>query len=213
MVTASIIQRVFMILKKTHQLTMLEQLGNYTPFKMLVMTLLSARTKDSTVIPLVKKLFAEYPHPQDFAAMKREKLERILYGVGFYNVKAKHVQELSIILLEKYKGIVPDTFEELVALPGVGRKTAHCVLAYTFHQPAIAVDTHVHRISNRLGWVKTKTPEETEEMLKRIVPQESWVDVNSLLVDHGQRLCTPLRPKCKECSIVEYCEYGKKNIK
>lgn len=212
MITPSAIKKAFSILKETHQPTMLEQLGNYTPFQMLVMTLLSARTKDSTVIPLVKKMFADYPHPQDFAVMKREKLEQILYGVGFYKVKAKHVQELSKILLEKYNGKVPDNFEELVSLPGVGRKTASCVLAYTFHQPAIAVDTHVHRISNRLGWVKSKKTEETEEMLKRVVPREAWIDVNSLLVDHGQRICTPLRPKCTQCPIVSYCEYGKNKM-
>ncbi len=201
------IKRVFSILNKHHQPTMLEMFKDYTPFQMVVMTLLSSRTKDTTTIPLVKKLFKKFPRPQDFVATPLADLEKELYGIGFYKVKAKHVKELSKIVLKKD---VPDTFEELIKLPGVGRKTANCVLAYTFNKPAIAVDIHVHRIANRLGWVKSETTEETEELLKKKVPKANWIDVNKLLVDHGQRVCLPRKPKCPECPIIKYCVYGQR---
>lgn len=210
MVSASKIITVFSLLEKTHTLTMLEELKHYTPFQMLVMTLLSSRTKDSTTIPIVKRLFAKYPSPEDFIKMDVKGLEKELYGIGFYKVKARNVKRLSKIILERYHGSVPDVFEELVSLPGVGRKTANCVLAYTFKKPAIAADIHVHRISNRLGWVKTARPEETEEALKKLIPKTLWIDVNRLLVGHGQSICVPINPKCNLCSINEYCDYEKK---
>ena len=209
MVSTSDIKEVFSLLEKDHPLTMLEELGHYTPFQMVVMTLLSSRTKDSTTIPLVKKMFAKYPNPEDFVKLDAKQLEKMLYGIGFYKVKAQHVKKLSTVILERYKGKVPDTFEELTSLPGVGRKTANCVLAYTFKKPAIAVDTHVHRISNRLGWAKTNTPEETEEALKKIVPQDLWIEVNRLFVGHGQTICVPINPKCAICPIRKYCQFGR----
>src|SRR3989338_6956384 len=209
MVSANKITQVFSLLEQDHGQTMLEELGHYTPFQMLVMTSLSARTRDSTTIPLVKKLFVKYPRPDDFVKVDIKILEKELYGVGFYKVKAKQVKELSKIIVEKYHGRVPDTFEELTSLPGVGRKTANCVLAYTFKKPAIAVDIHVHRISNRLGCVKTKTPDETEEALQKIVPKDSWIDVNRLFVGHGQTICLPINPKCTLCPIRNYCDYGR----
>ena len=209
MITALEIKRVFSLLEKEHQPTMLEALQNYTPFQKVVMTLLSSRTKDTTTIPLVKKLFAKYQTPEYFIKASVSELEKALYGIGFYRVKARNVQKLSKIIIERYGGNVPDTFEELTSLPGVGRKTANCVLAYTFNKPAIAVDTHVHRIANRLGWVKTKTPEETEAALQKIVPKMLWKEVNKLLVDHGQRICVPIIPKCHRCVVREYCLYGR----
>ncbi len=213
MVSEKEIKKVFSLLEQGHPSTMLEELGHYTPFQMLVMTLLSSRTKDSTTIPIVKKLFAKYPAPKDFIKIELKELERSLYSIGFYKVKARHIKELSRILVEKYNNIVPDTFEGLTSLPGVGRKTANCVLAYTFKKPAIAVDIHVHRISNRLGWVKTETPEETEEELKRLVPKDLWIEVNRLLVGHGQTICVPSNPKCDICPVRKYCEYGKDRLK
>jgi endonuclease III len=168
MATADEIRVVFSILEKYHPLTMLEMLGNYTPFQMLVMTLLSSRTKDSTTIPIVKEMFAKYPNPEDFVDMDVKKLEQMIYKVGFFRVKARHVKQLSKILLSKFNGVVPDTLEELTSLPGVGRKTANCVLAYTFKKPAIAVDIHVHRIANRLGWISTDKPEKSEFALQEI---------------------------------------------
>ncbi len=204
------IKRVFSLLEKDHPLTMLEELGHYTPFQMLVMTMLSSRTRDSTTIPIVKRLFEKYPNPGHFVKMDTKELEEGLYGIGFYKVKAKHVKELSKVILEKYNGKIPDTFEELTSLPGVGRKTANCVLAYTFKKPAIAVDIHVHRISNRLGWVKTTRPEETEEALQKLIPRELWIEVNRLFVGHGQTICVPINPKCNICPIRKYCEFGRK---
>ncbi|HLD80029.1 MAG TPA: endonuclease III [Candidatus Nanoarchaeia archaeon] len=209
MVSLSKITKVFSLLEEDHPLTMLEELGHYTPFQMVIMTLLSSRTRDSTTIPIVKKMFAKYPNPEHFVKMDTQKLEEWLYGIGFYKVKAQNVKKLSKVILEKYHGKVPDSFEELTSLPGVGRKTANCVLAYTFKKPAIAVDIHVHRISNRLGWVKTKTPDETEEALQKIVPKDSWIDVNRLFVGHGQTICLPINPKCTLCPIRNYCDYGR----
>jgi len=210
MVSPSEITTVFSLLEKDHPLTMLEELGHYTPFQMLVMTLLSSRTRDSTTIPIVKKMFAKYPNPEHFVKMDLKELEEWLYGVGFYKVKAQNVKKLSGIILEEFHGKVPDTFEELTSLPGVGRKTANCVLAYTFKKPAIAVDIHVHRISNRLGGVKTKTPDETEEALQKLIPGDLWIEVNRLFVGHGQTICVPINPKCNICPVRKYCEYGRK---
>ena len=209
MVSISEIKKVFSFLEKTHPLTMLEELGHYTPFQVVVMTLLSSRTKDSTTIPIVKRMFKKYPAPEDFIRLNLKQLEKELYGIGFYKVKARNVKKLSRIILEKYRGKVPQNFEELTSLPGVGRKTANCVLAYKFGKPAIAVDIHVHRVSNRLGWVKTKTPENTEMELKKLLPENMWIDVNRLLVGHGQTICTPINPKCNICPIRRYCQYGR----
>lgn len=213
MAIESEITTVLKILSDDHQPTMLELLGNYTPFQMLVMTMLSSRTKDSTTIPLVKKMFAKYKNPEDFLTLKRSEIEKLIYGIGFYKVKAGNIQKLSRIIIEKYQNKVPEDFSELISLPGVGRKTANCVLAYTFHQPSIAVDTHVHRVANRLGWVKTSEAEETEEALKKIVPKSFWIKVNSCFVDHGQRICLPRNPRCDRCPILRYCKFGKKILR
>ena len=196
----------FKILEQDHQPTMLESLKECSAFQLLVATLLSARSKDSTVIPIVRALFQKYPSPEDFIAMPVQALEQEIYKIGFYRVKAKHIKELSRIIVDEYNGIVPDTLEKLTSLPGVGRKTANCMLSYVFKKPAIAVDIHVHRISNRLGWVKTRTAQETEEDLQRKIPVKMWSDVNRLLVDHGQRVCLPIKPRCSICKIRMYCE-------
>ena len=202
------IKKILSILEQDHKPTMLELLKDYTPFQMLVATLLSSRTKDSTTIPIVKRMFKKWKTAEDFLKVSDEELEKELFGIGFYKVKTKNIKKLSKILIEKFDNKVPNTLEELTSLPGVGRKTANCILAYTFGKPAIAVDVHVFRISNRLGLVKTKTPEETEVALKRLVPKELWIKVNSMLVGHGQTICSPIKPKCSECNVREYCEYG-----
>src|SRR3989344_3200952 len=203
------IKRIFRTLEKVHQPTMLELLGNYKPFQLLVMTSLSARSKDSTLIPIVKEMFAKYPNPEDFVKINIKELEKIIFKIGFYRTKSKHIKELSKIIISQYHGKIPEAFEDLISLPGVGRKTANCILNYAFRKPAIAVDVHVHRISNRLGWIKTKTPEETEEALKKIVPKEEWINVNKLLVGHGQTICSPIKPNCPKCSINSYCDYNR----
>jgi len=132
-----------------------------------------------------------------------------LYGIGFYKVKAKNIKKLSKQLIEEFNGIVPSTLEGMTSLPGVGRKTANCMLNYAFGKEAVAVDIHVHRISNRLGWIKTNKPEESEIELMRVLPRELWTQVNKLLVNHGQTVCLPINPKCKECKISKYCEFRK----
>ena len=203
------IKPIFRILEKTHPPTMLELLGTYSPFQMLVMTMLSARTKDSTTIPIVREMFKQYPKPENYVNLPSEKIEQLIYRVGFHRVKAKHLKQLSEIIITKYQGKVPDTFEEIISLPGIGRKTANCILNYAFNKPAIAVDIHVHRIANRLGWVNTKTPEETEQELQQIIPRAEWINVNKLLVGHGQTVCSPIKPRCNQCSIKKHCNYGK----
>ena len=197
------IGKVFSILEKTHQPTMLELLKNHTHFQQLIATLLSSRTKDSTTIPIVMQLFKKYKNPEDFLSIT----ESELFGIGFFKVKTKNIHKLSKIIIEKFNNDVPSSLEELTSLPGVGRKTANCVLAYTFGISAIAVDVHVHRISNRLGWVNTDTPEETEEELKRIISKQEWNKINKLFVSHGQTICFPIKPDCKGCKINNLCHY------
>jgi len=197
------INKIFSILEQTHQSTMLELLKDHTPFQQVVATLLSSRTKDLTTIPIVLELFKKYKTPQDFLQIKEEEL----YGIGFYKVKTKNIHKLSKIIIKKFNNKVPSTFEQLISLPGVGRKTANCVLAYTFGISAIAVDVHVHRISNRLGWVNTNIPEETEEELKKVVDKKNWNKINKLFVSHGQTTCFPIKPNCKDCKISSFCEF------
>ncbi|HLC75459.1 MAG TPA: endonuclease III [Candidatus Nanoarchaeia archaeon] len=189
--------------------TMLEDFrSKYTPFQILIATVMSARTKDSTTMPLAEKLFEKYKTAADFVRLPVEKLEKLIFPVGFYRTKARNIKKLCAILIEKFDGQVPSTLDELLTLPGVGRKTANCVLAYAFRVPAIPVDIHVHRISNRIGLVKTKIPEETEQELMKIVPRNKWLDVNELFVVHGQTICLPRTPKCGECPIQKWCDYG-----
>ena len=144
--------------------------------------------------------------------MDLEELKKIIYKIGFFRVKAKNLKALSKKLIDEFNGVVPQTLEELTSLPGVGRKTANCLLAYKFNIPAIAVDVHVHVIANRLGWINTTTPEKSEFALRKLVPRELWIDVNRLFVGHGQQVCSSPKPKCKICPITNYCRYFKKHF-
>ena len=175
------------------------------PFKILISTILSARTRDTNTRAATEKLFAKYNKPQLIAEADLEDLEELIRSTGFYKVKAARIKEVSKIIQEKYNGKVPEDFEELINLPGVGAKTANCVLVYAFQIPAIPVDTHVHRISNRLGWVDTKTPENTEKELKKIIPKELWLKLNRLFVKFGQEICVPINPKHDICPIKNSC--------
>ena len=197
-------------LKLTAGKTMLEEYKHLSPFKLLIMTLLSARTKDKTVIPIALKMFKTYPNPEDYLDLTELEIQNLIYGIGFHRTKAKHIKQLCQILITKHQSQVPNTMEELLNLPGVGRKTASCILSYVYNIPAIAVDTHVHRICNkeRLNWIKSKDPQESELQLKAIVPKERWNQINSLIVDHGQRICHPRGPDCHKCTITKFCEYG-----
>ena len=206
-------KKVFSTLEKDHKKTMLEQFSHYSKFQMLIATMLSARTKDTTTIPIVIRMFKKWKTPKDFVDLDLLELEKELYGIGFYKVKAKNIKKLSKQIIDEFNSKVPDTLEGMTSLPGVGRKTANCMLNYAFGKSAVAVDIHVFRISNRLGWVKTSSPEKTEQELMRILPKKLWNKVNMLLVDHGQNVCFPIKPNCSECKISKYCQFGKKMTK
>ncbi|MBU0590579.1 endonuclease III [Candidatus Micrarchaeota archaeon] len=180
-----------------------------TPFKILVFTMLSARTKDETTLKVVERLFQYVRTPEQLAKLKTSKLETLLYGVGFYRVKAKNLIETSKTIAKL--GKVPDTLESLLQLPGVGRKTANIVLARAFGKNTLGVDVHVHRISNRLGLVKTKKPEETEMALIKIVPKQYLGKLNKSFVAFGQTICLPKTPRCTECPANSICP--KKGVK
>ncbi|EPA04662.1 putative endonuclease III [Candidatus Nitrosarchaeum limnium BG20] len=174
---------------------------------------MSARTKDETTTKAVKVLFSKYKNAKELASAKTKDVEKIIKSIGFYHVKSKRIIEVAKIINSKYKGKVPDNLEKLVELPGVGRKTANCVLVYAFDKPAIPVDIHVHRISNRLGLVNTKTPEETEQELMRIIPKKFWIDINDTFVMYGQNICKPISPMCNVCKIKNNCKFYKtKNV-
>ena len=177
-----------------------------TPFHVLVSCVLSLRTKDAVTSEASAKLFARAGSPEELLKIPGRELERLIYPVGFYRTKAKNLRAICSILLEKFDGKVPREFELLMSLPGVGRKTANLVLAKGFGIPAICVDTHVHRISNRLGWIRTKNPGETEKELKKLLPREHWIEINDLLVPFGQKICQPVSPWCSRCDVEELCE-------
>ncbi len=179
------------------------------PFNILIGTILSARTKDENTAKVVKKLFSKYKSPQELAKAKVKNVEKIIKSIGFYHVKSKRIIDVASIISSEYKGKVPNDFEELLKLPGVGRKTANCVLVYAFDNPAIPVDTHVHRISNRLGLVQTKTPEETEFALMKKIPKKHWLEINDTFVMYGQNICKPISPMCDVCKIKNICKYYK----
>ena len=178
-------------------------------FSILIGTILSARTKDETTTKAVKVLFSKYKNVKELANAKTKDVEKIIKSIGFYHVKSKRIIEVAKIIDSKYKGKVPDSLEKLIELPGVGRKTANCVLVYAFDKPAIPVDIHVHRISNRLGLVDTKTPEETEQELMKKIPKKYWIEINDTFVMYGQNICKPISPICSVCKIKRGCKYYK----
>jgi len=175
------------------------------PFLVLISCILSLRTNDRTTYPATLRMLELGKTPQDFAVVNVKELEIAIFPVGFYKNKATQIIELSKILVEKYDSKVPNTIEKLIEFKGVGRKTANLVLARGFSKPAICVDVHVHRIFNRIGYVKTKTPEETEFALRKILPKKFWIEINTLIVTHGQNICKPINPKCSICPIEKYC--------
>lgn len=175
------------------------------PFKILISTILSARTRDANTRIATEELFSKFNTPKAIASAKTEEIETLIRASGFYKVKASRVKEVSLELIDKYNSKVPDNYDDLLNLPGVGSKTANCVLVYAFKIPAIPVDVHVHRISNRLGWVKTTNPEKTEQALRNKIPRELWLNLNRLLVRFGQQVCKPINPNCNNCVINDVC--------
>lgn len=182
------------------------------PLSILIGTILSARTRDENTSIVVKKLFSRYKTARSLARAKVSDVEKIIKSTGFYHVKARRIIEVASIIDSQYYGKVPDNLDELLKLPGVGRKTANCVLVYAFEKPAIPVDTHVHRISNRLGLVETKTPEETEFALMKKIPKKYWLQINDTFVMYGQNICKPISPMCDVCQIKKECNYYKTNF-
>ena len=189
-----------------------EDAGKASPFRILVSTMLSARTKDETTIQIVKELFRTVGSPRDVLRLNEKQIEKILYGIGFYRLKAKYLKQMAEKLINEFNGKVPDTIDALLSLPGVGRKTANIVLARAFGKNTIGVDVHVHRIANRLGLVKTKRPEDTEQKLVKIVQQRFKRNFNRTFVAYGQTICIPRKPKCDECKIRKICKYGQTMI-
>ncbi len=177
----------------------------HNPWVVLVSTILSLRTKDEVTVAASKRLLEQAPGPAEMAAMKADKVAALAYPAGFYRTKAANLKKIAAILLERYNGEVPSDMNALLGLPGVGRKTANLVLIEAFDLPGICVDIHVHRITNRCGWVSTKNPEETEMTLRKILPQKYWKSINALLVLYGQNLCRPVSPFCSRCVIKDYC--------
>jgi endonuclease-3 len=175
------------------------------PFRVLISTILSHRTRDEITFSASDNLFSVYKTPQQLAEASVSRIEERIKPCGFYKVKAKRIKEVCRRLIEDFKGEVPSDIDDLLSLPGVGRKTANCVLAYGFRRPALAVDTHVHRITNRLGLVDTKTPYQTEQALCRIVDERYRTSLNALLVRFGQDICRPQRPRCKSCDLKKVC--------
>ncbi|MDR3013416.1 MAG: endonuclease III [Chitinispirillales bacterium] len=175
------------------------------PFKVLITTILSARTKDQTTAAVARKLFERVKNPRDLDGLTEEEICGLIYPIGFYRNKARFLKQLPGVLEKEFSGIIPQDVDELTKLPGVGRKTANLVVAVAFKKPAVCVDVHVHRITNRLGYVETKTPFETEMELRRILPIKFWITFNSYLVSFGQHTCLPVKPKCTGCPITQYC--------
>ncbi len=180
-----------------------------SPFHILVATILSARTKDETTARVVReKLFPRVSSMKDLRGLTVEEIEDLIFPVGFYKMKARYLAALPDAVDTKFGGVLPETVEELCELPGVGRKTANLVVALAFEKPGLCVDVHVHRISNRLGMVRTATPYETEMALRKLLPQHLWRTWNACLVSFGQRRCLPRGGKCAECPIREFCATG-----
>ncbi len=177
-----------------------------SPFMVLISCILSLRTKDKVTAEASNRLFKLADNPQKMLGLSIKNIEKAIYPVGFYKTKAKRIKEICRVLLDDYEGVVPNEIDELLKLNGVGRKTANLTVTLGYGKLGICVDTHVHRISNRLGLVKTKTPEQTEFALRKKLPQKHWLFYNDLLVTYGQNLCVPISPWCSKCKIFKYCK-------
>ncbi len=199
-----------MLEKNNGEKTALDQISlqwSNDPFKILIGAILSHRTKDETTSKAAKKLFNRYSNPFDIAKAPEKELQKLIYQTGFYRVKARRIKEVSQLIISNFNSIVPNDINNLLTLPSVGRKTANCVLVYGFNIPAIPVDTHVHRISNRLNIVQTRTPEETEAKLMILIDKTHWLIINDLFVRFGKSICKPIHPNCIICTLRTCCAY------
>jgi len=207
----STIEKVLNILKKKYKewkAPIVTEIASETkdPFRILVSTVLSARTKDAVTREASRRLFIKASTPRALAKLPPGEIEELIYPVGFFRTKAKRLPSLARIIIDKYQGMVPDTLEELLRIPGVGRKTANLVVTIGFGKPGICVDTHVHRISNRFGYVRTNNPTETEFALREKLPSRWWITYNDFLVTLGQNICFPRNPNCGGCPLNKLCE-------
>jgi len=175
------------------------------PFRILIGCLISLRTKDEVTFPSTERLFQRADDPWKMRRLRESTIAKLIYPAGFYRRKAEQIRAIARILIERHSGAVPDEIDELLELPGVGRKTANLVVTLGFNKPGICVDTHVHRISNRLGWVRTHHPDETEQALRGMLPRRHWIPINETLVRHGQQVCKPLSPICSTCPVEPDC--------
>lgn len=192
---------------KKYGLPVLEKIyGKKSAFKILIACLLSLRTKDAVTAKASKRLFKAADTPKKLSDLPAKKIEKLIYPVGFYRNKAKTIKKVSRSILDNFSGKVPDKLEKLLTLYGVGRKTANLVLGLGYNIPSICVDTHVHRICNRLGLIKTRTPDETELALYKLTPKRYWIKINSVLVVFGQNICLPVSPFCSKCTVYQYCK-------
>ena len=183
-----------------------DNFGNSTPFKILISCLLSLRARDENTEKVSMQLFNVASTPQEIASLPLEELEKLIFSSGHYHKKAITLKHVSWVLIEKYNGEVPDNKEELLSIKGIGPKTANIVLNFAFGQCVLPIDTHCHRIPNRLGWLKTKTPEQTEKELEKILPKKYWCDFNALFVLFGREICTPVSPWCSKCPVNKHCK-------
>ena len=178
------------------------------PYQVLIRTILSQRSKDENTDLASRQLFRVFKTPAELARGDLDKIQELIKPAGLYQAKSRNIRAVARILIDEFGSMVPKDIEQMLRLPGVGRKTANCVIVYGFNEPAIPVDTHVHRISNRLGWVNTNRPEETEAALSKFLPKRYWIDINELLVRYGQEVCRPVSPRCTICTLNDICPIG-----
>jgi endonuclease-3 len=200
-----ILEKQFNYTERT-TLNRMRELENKDPFKILISCLLSLRSRDETTEKISEELFRVADTPEKIARIHIGKLEAIIYSTGHYHKKARTLKDVSRELIKRFNSKVPDTKEELLSIKGIGPKTANIVLNFAFGKPVLPIDTHCHRVPNRLGWVKTKSPEETEKELEKILPRVYWFEFNGIFVLFGRTICTPISPKCSECPINRYCK-------
>ncbi|GAB4456476.1 MAG: endonuclease III [Armatimonadaceae bacterium] len=209
-VPPELVRQVMEILAETYHGRGAVEWGD--PYRVLVSTVISQRTREEQTSAVSRRVFAEFVDATALAEAEESHLYDLLEGSEYREVKAPRLIEMAKILVEQFDGQVPDQIEDLLALPGVGRKTANCVLIYAFERAALCVDTHMHRITNRLGWVETKTPEQTEKALEKRMPEDLWAGSNRLFLQHGRTLCLPGIPVCSRCPVRPHCAYGQSEI-
>ena len=203
--TTKVMDRVMRRLSSSYEIDRFVRINGPDPFRILIGCVISLRTKDEVSYAATDRLFERASSPETMSKVRQATIAKLIYPAGFYNRKAEQIRQISRILVAEYGGRVPDSLESLLKLPGVGRKTANLVVTLGFGKPGICVDVHVHRISNRLGWVETSHPDETEQVLRAILPRRHWIPINETLVRHGQQICKPISPICSICPIEADC--------